>query len=101
MNRHGEQTLPSAAVGYATEGDAIFIQTGKRVGDGEEIADGVVVLYDEGGTNVVGVTIMGAEGVLKPFVDAIPAKYGLTAKGPANHDHRSEDLKERRQCSGS
>ena len=69
--------LPEAAVGYAAEGDTVFIQTGKRVLDGEEIAQGIVVLYDdEDGNNVVGITIMGAEGVLKPFVDAILTKYG-------------------------
>lgn len=71
------EPLPEAAVGYAAEGDTIFIQTGKRVLDGEEIAQGIVVLYDEDdGNNVVGITIMGAEGLLKPFVDAILTKYG-------------------------
>ena len=68
---------PEAAIGYAADGDTIFIQTGKRVLDGEEIAPGIVVLYDaEDGNNVVGITIIGAEGVLKPFVDAILTKYG-------------------------
>lgn len=75
--------MPEAAVGYASEGDTIFIQTGQPVCDGEEIAPGIVVLYaQEDGSKVVGITIMGAEGLLKPFVDAILAKYGPAVAGP-------------------
>ncbi len=85
INGQDPKLLPEIAVGYAAEGDTIFIQTGQRVCDGEEIAPGIVVLYDdENGNNVVGITIIGAEGVLKPFVDAILAKYGparTTASG--------------------
>ncbi len=102
VNRRGLQILPEAAVGYAAEGDTIFIQTGKRVRDGEEIAEGIVVLYDEeDGNDVVGITIVGAEGVLKPFVDAILIKYGLSEKSSAHHDHRFGNLMGRRPCSGS
>ena len=79
INSRDPKLLPEVAVGYAAEGDTIFIQTGQRVCDGEEIAPGIVVLYDdENENNVVGITIIGAEGVLKPFVDAILAKYGPT-----------------------
>lgn len=82
VNRQSLEALPEAAVGYAVEGDTIFIQTGKQVLDGEEIAPGIVVLYDEeDGNDVVGITIMGAEGVLKPFVDAILTKYGQSGAG--------------------
>ena len=82
INHRNWPPLPEAAVGYASEGDTIFIQTGRQVCDGEEIAPGIVVLYDqEDGNNVVGITIMGAEGVLKPFVDAIRAKYGQSGAG--------------------
>lgn len=82
INRRNWPPLPEAAVGYASEGDTIFIQTGRPVCDGEEIAPGIVVLYDrEDGHKVVGITIMGAEGLLKPFVDAILAKYGTSGAG--------------------
>ena len=66
INHRNWPPLPEAAVGYASEGDTIFIQTGRQVCDGEEIAPGIVVLYDqEDGNNVVGITIMGAEGGAK------------------------------------
>ena len=102
VKRGGSRTPTEAAVGYASEGDTIFIQTGKQVRDGEEIAEGIVVLYDgEDGNNVVGITISGAEGVLKPFVDAILIKYGLSENSPAHRDQRFGNPKGRRQCSGS
>lgn len=82
INRRNWPPLPDAAVGYASAGDTIFIQTGQSVRDGEEIAPGIVVLYArEDGHKVVGITIMGAEGLLKPFVDAILAKYGPSVAG--------------------
>ena len=90
VKRKDLEPLPEAAIGYAADGDTIFIQTGKRVLDGEEIAPGIVVLYDaEDGNNVVGITIIGAEGVLKPFVDAILTKYG--SAGPRAGEKTGHD----------
>lgn len=85
LHRRNWPPLPAAAVGYAGAGDTIFIQTGRPVCDGAEIAPGIVVLYDrEDGHQVVGITLMGAEGLLKPFVDAILAKYGTSAAAGAH-----------------
>ncbi len=75
------EPLAKAVVSYL-KSDTLFIQTNKPFLEGEEIARGVTVFYDKENENeVVGVMIDHAETVLKPFVDAILAKHGVS-RGP-------------------
>ena len=49
------------------------------MGEGDDVCKDVVAFFDkESPSEVVGVTIECAEEVLKPFVDAILAKHGVT-----------------------
>ena len=61
------------------------MDNGKPFGDGETIAKGLVVFYDrENESEVVGLCIeFDAETVLKPFVNAILAKYGVRPEQPS------------------
>ncbi len=71
------EALPAPIVSYAPAAGTIFIKTGAPVIEGQEIAQGITVFYkSENDNEVVGIMINGAEVVLKPFVDAILAKYG-------------------------
>ena len=68
---------PEPVVRYFPETQSLWIDSGKQLGEGETIAKGVVVFYNrEDDTLAEGVRIELAEHVLKPFVDAIVAKYG-------------------------
>ncbi len=72
------ELLDKAVVSYL-QSDTLFIQTNKPFLEGEEIAQGVTVFYDRENENeVVGMMIDHAETVLKPFVDAILAKHGVS-----------------------
>ena len=63
-------------VKYFPETQSLWIDSGKSLGEGETIAKGVVVFYgNDDDTTAEGVRIELAEHVLKPFVDAIVAKY--------------------------
>ena len=71
--------FPEPVVTYYPEEGYLYIETGRPLGDGETIARNVVVFYDREDENrVAGICIeMGAEAVLKPFVDAILSKHGI------------------------
>ena len=75
------EPLPKAKVVYETEYQVLFIESGQDSEVGEEMAHGVLVLYDKdvdnAPTSAVAIRIDRAEVVLKPFVDAILAKYGV------------------------
>ena len=73
-----QQTFePEPVVRYFPETQSLWIDSGKQLGEGETIAKGVVVFYNKGDNTLAeGVRIELAEHVLKPFVDAIVAKYG-------------------------
>ena len=67
---------PEAVVRYFPDTQSLWIDSGKTLGEDETIAKGVVVFYGkEDNTAAEGVRIELAEHVLKPFVDAIVAKY--------------------------
>ena len=72
---------PPARVGYDQQGQILRIENGQFSEVGEEIAEDVTVHYDKDDdhapASVVAIRIDRAEVVLKPFVDAILAKYGL------------------------
>ena len=68
--------LPAPIVSYAQSAGTIFIKTGAPLIEGKEIAQGITVFYEsENDNEVVGIMVNGAEVVLKPFVDAVLAKY--------------------------
>ena len=75
------EPLPKAKVIYEPECQVLYIANGQPDAVGEEMANGVLVLYDKDAddapTSAVAIRIDCAEAVLKPFVDAILAKYGL------------------------
>lgn len=75
------EPLPKAKVIYEPEYQVLYIANGQPDAVGEEMANGVLVLYDKDvdnePTSAVAIRIDCAEVVLKPFVDAILAKYGL------------------------
>jgi uncharacterized protein YuzE len=84
VNYQELEPLEKAVISYL-ESDTLFIQTTKPFIEGEEIAQGVTVFYDKDNENeVVGMMIDHAETLLKPFVDAILEKHGVSlGTGPA------------------
>jgi len=76
MNPH-QISEPEPVVQYFPETQSLWIDSGKSLGEGETIAKGVVVFYGkDDDMTAEGVRIELAEHVLKPFVDAIIARYG-------------------------
>lgn len=75
------QSAPPAIVEYNPELQILFIWTGEKSAVGEDIAEGITVHYDKDEDSeqcsAVAIHIDSAEHVLKPFVDAILAKYGV------------------------
>lgn len=79
------QTLSTQAsparVEYDPKGQILRIENGQCSRVGEEIAEDVIVHYDKDDdhapASAVAIRIDRAEQVLKPFVDAILAKYGV------------------------
>ena len=74
--------VPEPIVTYHPEDGVLYIETGRPFGDGETIAKNVVIFYDrENESEVVGLCIeIGAETILKPFVDAILAEHGVKSE---------------------
>lgn len=71
------------SVQYYPDTQTLHIESGRPLTQGEDIAKGITVFYaktqgDPGECGVSGITIEWAEHLLKPFVDAILAKYGVT-----------------------
>ncbi len=73
------EPLPKPTVVYVPETETLYIENGRVREDAEEMADGILVYYDrDDEASAVALNIEQAEQVLKPFVDAILAKYGVT-----------------------
>ena len=74
--------LPEANVIYSPQSQVLIIENRPDSAVGETIARDVVVFYDKDvddePSSAVAIRIDCAEHVLKPFVDAILAKYGIT-----------------------
>lgn len=69
-------------VKYYPDTETLSITNGKPLGDGDDVCQDVVAFFDkENPSEVVGLTIECAEWVLKPFVDAILAKHGISKVG--------------------
>ncbi len=75
------ESKPPALVDYYPEGQILLIENGQKSAAGEEMSEDVIVHYDkdepDAPSSAVAIRIDRAEYVLKPFVDAILAKYGL------------------------
>ena len=72
---------------YYPDTQTLVIENGARRAEGEQVAKGVTAFFaeEEGGEldhEVSGITIDNAEFTLKPFVDAILAKYGARPEQP-------------------
>lgn len=82
------EPLPQATVVYVPETETLYIENGRVREDAEEMADGVLVYYDrDDEASAVALNIERAEQVLKPFVDAILAKYGVQSEhSPVAHE---------------
>ena len=71
---------PPAIVEYSPRGQILRIETGQKSAVGEDMSENIIVHYDKDDdtfASVVAIRIDQAELVLKPFVDAILAKYGV------------------------
>ena len=78
VKRFELEALPKPTVVHVAETQTLYIENGQLREDAEEMADGVLVYYgkhDE--ASAVALCIERAEQALKPFVDAILAKYGV------------------------
>ena len=86
-NRHLRYQAPPPLVEYDPKGQVLRIENGQQSEVGEEMAEDVIVHYDKGDdsapTSSVAIRIDRAEIVLKPFVDAILAKYGVRVEPAA------------------
>ena len=84
--------LPVANVIYSPPYEVLFIDNGQPSAVGETIAGGLVVFYDKDADDarchVVAIRIDWAEWVLKPFVDAILSKRGVTPEPAPELDNR-------------
>lgn len=82
VNATEVEGVPKAVVTYDEKADLLYISTGALAPYGDTIANGVVMFYDrdpdESGASAVGMHVLAAEAVLKPFVDAMLRKYGVT-----------------------
>ena len=76
-----ESDLPNIAVTYDADADVLFITNGDDTAFGDSIANGVAMFYDRdpgsAAALAVGMHIIGAQGALKPFVDAILRQHGI------------------------
>ena len=75
------ESPPTALVEYHPEHQVLLIETGQKSAAGEEMSENIIVHYDrdedDAPSSAVAIRIDCAEYVLKPFVDAILAKYGV------------------------
>ena len=75
--------LPKATVKYTPESQVLYFENGSIREDASDMAQNIIAYYGkEDETEVVAIRIDHAEIVLKPFVDAILAKYGLKVPTP-------------------
>lgn len=84
IDRTKPASLPKPAVVYIPESQILYIENGQLRDEAEEMARNTLIYYGkEDETSAVAIRIDRAETVLKPFVDAILAKYGVKPEQPA------------------
>ena len=77
-------SMPKPEVVYIPESQILYIENGQLRDEAEEMARNTLIYYGkEDETSAVAIRIDRAETVLKPFVDAILAKYGVKPEQPA------------------
>ena len=89
------ESPPPATVEYHPEYQVLLIETGQKSAAGEEMSENIIVHYDKDNdderSSAVAIRIDCAEYVLKPFVDAILAKYGIKREQePAGRQPQSD-----------
>ena len=74
---------------YIPESQVLFIDNGQDSAIGDDFAEHIIVHYDNDDVSapasLTAIRIDHAEHVLKPFVDAILAKYGISHDVAQNH----------------
>ena len=79
----------TAQVEYIPESQVLFIENGQNSAVGDDFAEHIIVHYDNDDVtapaSLTAIRIDHAEHVLKPFVDAILAKYGVSVGAAQNH----------------
>jgi len=94
--------LPKARIFYEPECQVLIIENGESSEVAEEMAQGVLVHYDkdtdDAPTSAVAIRIDCAEVVLKPFVDAILAKYGIAPEKAAEPTPAAESCQRQAQA---
>ena len=90
--------LPEAKVFYEPEYQVLVIENGEPSEVGEEMARQVHIMYDKdidnAPTSAVTILIDSAEVVLKPFVDAILVKQGITPDPDAPRQRHKKGYRE-------
>ena len=80
---------PPAKVEYIPESQVLFIENGQDSAVGDDFAEHIIVHYDNDDitapASLTAIRIDHAEHVLKPFVDAILAKYGVSLDAELSH----------------
>ena len=80
---------PPAQVEYIPESQVLFIENGQDSAVGDDFAEHIIVHYDNDDVaapaSLTAIRIDHAEYVLKPFVDAILAKYGVSLDDIKTH----------------
>ena len=81
-----------ARVEYIPESQVLFIENGQDSAVGDDFAEHIVVHYDNDDVNapasLTAIRIDHAESVLKPFIDAILAKYSVSLDAAQNHSQK-------------
>ncbi len=87
MDRMGR--MQPARVEYIPESQVLFIENGQDSAVGDDFAEHIIVHYDNDDVaapaSLTAIRIDHAEYVLKPFVDAILAKYGVSLDDVKTH----------------
>ena len=91
-----EGSVSATLVEYYPDWQILFIETGRKSAAGEEFASDIIVHYDKDEDDepsfVVAIHIDSAELLLRPFADAILAKYGIWRE-PESDRERDARLK--------
>ena len=83
------EPVSPAQVEYIPESQVLLIENGHDSAVGDEFAEHIIVHYDNDDVSapasLTAIRIDHAEYVLKPFVDAILAKYGVSVDAAQSH----------------
>ena len=87
--------VPTAEVSYEPSYEILFVENGKSSEVAEEMARRVIVYFDKDKEDeAVAIRIDSAEWVLKPFVDAVLAKHGMSPNPNARQQWQQKGYRE-------